>query len=338
MRNNKCTPLSLVLLSHPLAPSRAAAGDDDDRLSTALSQLASEVSALDPNEISALSLTARESGSLTRICELLSTPHSSSALAILANLTTAEVNPRANDAKAVLKATSSIEHVVRHLFSEYVQTAALACAICQNVVVNDAEVVTLLQERGGVGRLRQLATCEVAAIASAANGCLANLTNFWAAAGRVAHQTAPRAWHRAAIKLQFQYIRHMTHLQVKYIRHQRRKSKAQVQAVQAEAAAMSEEREKAAVALEEAMAERDAAKAAAAEAVKRADEKVLIAQKERDAALASADEMEKRLRGMALMASAAQSTTSSGHGTPLQSGNSTPRSTHHGCATGRESP
>ena len=111
--------------------------------------------------------SARESGSLTRICELLSTPHSSSALAILANLTTAEVNPRANDAKAVLKATSSIEHVVRHLFSEYVQTAALACAICQNVVVNDAEVVTLLQERGGVGRLRQLATCEVAAIASA---------------------------------------------------------------------------------------------------------------------------------------------------------------------------
>ena len=28
MRNNKCTPLSLVLLSHPLAPSRAAAGDE----------------------------------------------------------------------------------------------------------------------------------------------------------------------------------------------------------------------------------------------------------------------------------------------------------------------
>ena len=175
-----------------------------DEAARALSSLVREVEQLEPSEISALSESAERTGALTRICgELLAAPTAhQNALAILANLTTAEVNPRAGDAKEVMKANDSIAVVVRHLFSEYVQTAALACAVCQNVCANDAEVVGTLQQLRAPERLRELAQCDIATIASAANGCLANLTNFWAHAGAIAAQTAPRAWHRAATRLQ----------------------------------------------------------------------------------------------------------------------------------------
>ena len=87
---------------------------------------------------------------------------------------------------------------------------------------HDAEVATTLQQSGGVGRLRQLATCDIAAIASAANGCLRNLANFWAATegewgvwpgvSSEAARSAPRHWHRAATRLQFAYVRHAARL------------------------------------------------------------------------------------------------------------------------------
>ena len=181
---------------------RLDAATTAESASAALRELAMQVDLLEPAEISCISENARESGALQKICRMLGDPHAhQNALAILANLTTVEVNPRAGDAKAALKACDSISLVVRHLFSEYVQTAALACAVCQNVVVNDAEVVTTLHRSGGVGRLRELASCDVATIASAANGCLANLTNLWLRASECA-VTAPRSWHHAATRLQ----------------------------------------------------------------------------------------------------------------------------------------
>ena len=192
---NRIDEASSLLKSLDAATSAEAAA-------SALSQLAAKVDLLEPSEISSLSESARESGALQKICLMLG-DHSAhvNALSILANLTTVEVNPRAGDAKAMLKASNSIALVVRHLFSEYVQTAALACAVCQNVVVNDAEVVTTLHRSGGVGRLRELASCDVATIASAASGCLANLTNLWLRASECA-VTAPRSWHKAATQLQ----------------------------------------------------------------------------------------------------------------------------------------
>ena len=178
------------------------AASTETQTAAALSALASKVDALEPSEISALSDTARESGALAKICDQLAGEAThQNALAILANLTTVEVNPRAAAAKECMKQSNAIALVVRHLFSEYVQTAALACAVCQNVCVNDAEVVTTLHRSGGVGRLRELATCEVATIASAANGCLANLTQLWLTSDGLA-PTAPRSWHRAATRLQ----------------------------------------------------------------------------------------------------------------------------------------
>ena len=122
-----------------------------DAAAAALSDLAVEVDRLEPTEMSALSVSARESGALERICALLRVPAASQhALAILANLTTADVNPRgAQDAKEVMLRCDGMRHVVSHLFSEYVQTAALACAVCQNVCANDADVVSALQQGGG---------------------------------------------------------------------------------------------------------------------------------------------------------------------------------------------
>jgi hypothetical protein len=169
--DDRTTPLVVAML----APLRKASTDDDK--AAAVTELAAAVEEIeDAEDLAALSVAAHESGVLRLICEMIPAVFGAeAALAILTVLTTVDVNPRASEVKAVCKACDAVSAIVPHLFSTYVRSVALACAVCANIST-DPGVAETLQQSGGVGRLRQLAVCEHQVIASAANGCLGNLT------------------------------------------------------------------------------------------------------------------------------------------------------------------
>lgn len=155
---------------------------DDALLGSALTRLAEAVDAAESHDVGTLSGTARDSGALLLICS--SVEHDDlrihqASLALLANFTTAAVDPLGCEAtKSAFKTIAGgFAHVVAHLFSEHVLTVALTCAIIQNVCAEKEHCATLSQT-GGVGRLRELATCDVPSVASAASACLRNLFGF----------------------------------------------------------------------------------------------------------------------------------------------------------------
>ena len=140
----------------------------DEAALEALIQLAQVVDSTEErSELNSLCSTMRNSGAMERICQLAahSTPviHQVS-LMLLATVTSSDDDrEHAAATTEIIKASGTISTIMVHLCSSTALNVAYACACVQNLS-SDAAVVELLHEGGGVGRLRELVTCDAPAI------------------------------------------------------------------------------------------------------------------------------------------------------------------------------
>lgn len=132
------------------------------------------------------------------ICPLVAHPEppiSQTALMLLANFTTVDIDPHAAKTAMLIKEVGGFPRIAAQLFSQVALTVALACGTIQNTC-SDADVRQVLEELGAIDRLRELANCNQPAIVQASNACLHNLMEAMSSADKVFVLT------RAVTKLQ----------------------------------------------------------------------------------------------------------------------------------------
>ena len=97
------------------------------------------------------------------------------ALMLVTMLTTLEVDSEADATLVILRDSGLFVHVLPHLHAADALTIALACGACQNACYSDLELVHVLETRGDIDRIHELARCDEPSVAQAASACLHNI-------------------------------------------------------------------------------------------------------------------------------------------------------------------
>ena len=150
----------------------------DDAVYQAVTQLAQLVDRVDGEAAWDLCAVLRDEGVIEALGTLVShaqPPIHQTALMLLAELTTEDVDPDATETKQRIKDSGTFSKIVTHLFSNVALTVAVACAVVQNTCA-DEEMASMIARQGGVERLRELTRLETPQIRQAAEACLHNLS------------------------------------------------------------------------------------------------------------------------------------------------------------------
>ena len=128
----------------------------------------------------------RMRGAIEQLCYLIDHPEPiihQTALMLLANFTTYEVDTNAESTKKIIANADGFSKIANHLFSAVALTVAYACGTIQNTCT-DPEAALQLRQSDGIERLRELAKCDVPVIVESAKACLHNLLEASDAAGK----------------------------------------------------------------------------------------------------------------------------------------------------------
>ena len=170
--------------------------DDESSIEAALATLGLMFSVEDePEHTHMLCAALRTSGSIARLCSLLSAVHlqpslHAGVLQVLGNLASEHVDAAAAESKDFIRAADGTRAIAAHLASLDAAVVLYACGSLMNLV-SALEDVSVLRETGAMGRLVQLSMDSDEQLASFAAGCIDNVqkTLSFAATMRLFNET-----------------------------------------------------------------------------------------------------------------------------------------------------